>query len=1070
MVIDCSRCGTANDPEARFCGKCGASLVTRVGVHERRVVTALFADLVRSTTLGESLDPEVVRGMVGRFFELATAEIERFGGTVEKFSGDAVMAVFGIPLAHEDDPERAVRAAIAIRNGVAVIAQDTRERHGVELQARIGIESGEVVVGDPFGGATMATGDAMNVAARLEQAAEPTEIVIGPLCWEQVRGLVEAEPMGELSLRGHDAAVQGWRVQGIAAEVGRPRGLPGLEAPLTGRDEELNLLLESARRVEHERKAALFTILGVPGVGKSRLVREATSRLSADGWSVVKGRCLPYGEGITYWPVAEMLRSLAGIDSDTSAEDAEAALLSISPAADVAEPLATALGVRDASQIGTTATDRDVAYAFRQLVEHLGATRRQVLIFEDIHWAEPALLDLIEHLVTWTRDAPLLVICPSRPELQDTRPSWGAGRMESARIQLEPLTESESRSMLSAMLTMDDLPAALRQRVLDRAEGNPLFVEEVVRLLIEEGTVEHRDGHWHAAASAGDVRVPESIEALIRARLDTLPAKERVVLQAASVVGRVFQRSAVAAISSPTNGGGLQDQLDDAVLRDLITQEQSPDREPTFRFRHILIRDVAYGTLPKARRAELHRDVAAWLRAWAGPRIDEFVEIEAFHLEQAVTLKRELDGRADAVEVERAVAALLESGDRAMSREDEQTALGFAERALALDPGPDQKRLEVEWLRVDSLRVMGELGRVEELAIELEHEAERLSRTDIQGRAILARAQATWLRSESADLPGARVLLERARELLTEAGDDGYLSTVLATSAFSQFFEGHLRRSEQIWTQYTELARSNGWPSREAIGLIRRARMRREFADVVECRRLLTEAQDLAERGPSRVTRLAVQLSWGQLLMFESPAEEAELEIQAGAAAFEEIGERDGALLGAVTSLGRLELWRDRPAEALAYFRKTLRGPLRTGDSPESHMHIARALLELGEVSEATRIIEEAHAATPANDPSTIASTSMVLGLAREATGDFAEAEDLLRKALAKMESTDFNTWEYNLSLAEFLLRRGRTEEGRQYLARSVASAAPYGPASPVLAYVERRGARAAAIGGSAGG
>ena len=301
------------------------------------------------------------------------------------------------------------------------------------------------------------------------------------------------------------------------------------------------MLLEAARRVQQERKAALFTILGVPGVGKSRLVREATSRLAADGWTVVKGRCLPYGEGITYWPVAEILRELAGIDAETSAEAAEAALLAISPAADVAEPLATALGARDASQAATAASDKEVAWAFRRLVEHMGATRRQVLIFEDIHWAEPALLDLIEYLVTWTRDAPLLVICPSRPELQDTRPSWGAGRMESARIQLEPLTEVELRSMLSAMLTMDDLPATLRQRVLDRAEGNPLFVEEVVRLLIEEGTVEYRDGHWHAGDEAANVRVPESIEALIRARLDTLPGPERVVLQAASVVGRVFQ-------------------------------------------------------------------------------------------------------------------------------------------------------------------------------------------------------------------------------------------------------------------------------------------------------------------------------------------------------------------------------------------------------------------------------------------------------------------------------------------------------------------------------------------------
>ena len=558
-MIDCPRCGTPNAEGSRFCNSCGNSLVAHVGIHERRVVTALFADLARSTGMGERLDPEVTRRLVGDFFELARREVEARGGTVEKFSGDAVMAVFGIPQAHEDDPERAVRAAMAIRDGLVGLSAAAEAQHGMELRARIGIESGEVVVGDPFGGATMATGDAMNLAARLEQQAQPDEVVIGEVAWEQVRDLVEAQAMGKLELRGHETPIEGWRVTTISTEVGRPRGVPGLEAPLTGRNEELALLLNAADRARQENKAVLVTILGVPGVGKSRLVRETTSRLKDAGWSVVKGRCLPYGDGITYWPLAEMVRALASIPLETEPGQARQRLRDISPDDDVADRLALALGLTGVveASAGSAGSDqsgsgaKEIAYAFRRLVEHVSAQKPVVLVFDDIHWAEPPLLDLIEYVATWTRDAPLLILAPSRPELVDNRPGWGSGRMESNRINLQPLTEEESRALLGALLTVEDLPAELRQRVLDRAEGNPLFVEEVVRMLIEEGVVVSRDGHWYATQEAANVRVPDSVEALIRARLDTLPPPERVVLQAASVVGRVFQRSAVVALAKP---------------------------------------------------------------------------------------------------------------------------------------------------------------------------------------------------------------------------------------------------------------------------------------------------------------------------------------------------------------------------------------------------------------------------------------------------------------------------------------------------------------------------------------
>jgi len=1062
-VSKCPSCATENALGARFCSNCGTSLGGHVGVQERRVVTALFADLARSTSLGENLDPEIVRSIVGRFFELAREQIERRGGTVEKFSGDAVMAVFGLPLAHEDDPERAVRAAIAIRDGVAAIATDTQERHGVAVQARVGIESGEVVVGDPFGGATMATGDAMNMAARLEQQAQPGEIVVGQAVWEQVRDLVVAQPLGELQLRGRDATHAGWRVTSISTEVGRPRGVPGLEAPLTGRDEELNLLLDAARRARQEGKASLFTIFGVPGVGKSRLVREATAHLQKEGWSVVRGRCLPYGEGITYWPVTEMLRELAGIAPDMSAQEAHARLTALGPDTDVADRLGLTIGAIDPTNPtrAAVAGDREIAWGFRRLVEHLTATGAPlVLIFEDIHWAEPPLLDLIEYLATWARESPLLVICPSRPELLDTRPAWGSGRMEASRIQLEPLSEEESRSLLGALLTVEDLPPALRQRVLDRAEGNPLFVEEVVRMLIEEGVVERRDGHWYAREEAANVRVPDSVEALIRARLDTLPTPERAMLQAASVVGRIFQRSAVTAISPAAEAGPMERHLEDAVLRDLITQERAPD-EPTFRFRHILIRDVAYATLPKARRSELHTAVADWLRAWAGARMDEFVEIEAYHLEQAVVLRRELEGGTDPPARDRAVAALASSAAKALARDDARAARAFAERALSLDPPPSETRLEVEWVLMEGLRRLGEWRRAGELGARLERQAAALGRKDIQGRAILAKAGDIWIGLESADVGTAISELQRARKLLTEANDAWYLTIVLEFLGYEGWWHGQLDRAHEMWSEEARVAGEGGFTSREAEAMCRMAGIQGLRGDVEGRRRLLAQAGELAERGPSRLTRARVQRAYGSFQAMSESELEAEELLRAAAAALEEFGDPE-ELHVAFTYLGDIKRRQGRPADALPLYERGLENVREhVGYRPEVERRIARALLDMGEVDAGAKHAEAAVDLAGKDDWATVASTKMTLGLVRQAQGKLDEAERLLREAIEIMRTTEFNPWEEELSLAEFLLRPGRTAEGQEWLAKARASAALYGPKSPLIGYVERRGARA---------
>jgi class 3 adenylate cyclase/tetratricopeptide (TPR) repeat protein len=1070
-VITCARCGRENADDARFCSSCGNSLVTRVAVQERRVVTALFADLARSTSMGESLDPEVVRDIVGRFFELAAREITAHGGTVEKFSGDAVMAVFGIPSAHEDDPERAVRAAIAIRDGLAAMAAELHAAHGIEVQARIGIESGEVVVGDPFGGATMATGDAMNLAARLEQQAEPGDVVLGAAAWEHVRDMVDSEPLGELALRGHTAAIAGWRVRGVSSEVGRPRGVPGLEAPLTGRDEELALLLDAAGRARREQKAVLFTIFGVPGVGKSRLVRETTSRLAADGWSVVRGRCLPYGDGITYWPVAEIVRSLAAIDADMAPDDALNRLREVTADSDVADRLALALGLRgttDAAAGAAEGGDREIAFAFRRLIEHLGAKQPVAIVFEDIHWAEPPLLDLIEYLAIWTREAGVLICCPSRPDLLDSRPSWGSGRMEASRISLEPLTEDESRSLLGALLTVEDLPAALRQRILDRAEGNPLFVEEVVRMLIEEGVVEQRGGHWFANQAAANVRVPDNVEALIRARLDTLPAAERVVLQAASVVGRVFQRSAVVALSPAEDSSfPLERHLEDAVLRDLITEERSPD-ERTFRFRHILIRDVAYNTLPKARRAELHLAVAAWLRAWAGGRMDEFVEIEAYHLEQAVRLRGEVGARIEPAEREAAANALLVSARKALARDDARAVRTFAERGLALEPAAAEIRLELEWLQIDALSRLGEALRAGELAGALEPKAAAAGRVELEGRAIMVRALAIWIDPESADRQRAIDMLQSARDLLAAADDWWYLTMALEYLGYDGWWLGQMDRAETDWQQMRDVARERGLRDREAQASLHLAGVAGYLGEVDLRRRLLTDAHRLAEEGGSRLMLARTERALGGFTAQSDSAERAEPMLQSALAVLEEFGDVEQQYT-ALAYLGDIKYQRGDLPGALEYNLRAL--PLvleHVGYRPEAERHLATVELEMGDLSAAERHAEDAVNVAAKDDWATVASTRSVLGTVRAAQGRKAEAEALLREAAAIFERTEHNGWEEQLNLAEFLLRRARVDEGREWLGRARASAEKYGPSSPFLEFIDRRGREAEAAGGAA--
>jgi class 3 adenylate cyclase/tetratricopeptide (TPR) repeat protein len=1078
-LAHCPSCGSEVGLGARFCADCGHSLVSRVEVQERRQVTALFADLVASTSMSELLDPEVVRGYVGQFFERASGEVRLRGGSVEKFSGDAALALFGLTQAHEDDPERAVRAALAIREGLAEVAPDAKERHGLELQVRIGIESGEVVAGDPFGGATMATGDPLNLSARLEQRAAPGEIVVGPRVHEATDRVIRYEPAGEWELAGKREPVPAWRVVraigGIAA-LGGVRGIEGLSAPLTGRDEELALLLDTATRVGAERKTVLFTVLGVPGVGKSRLVQEATDRLAGDGWQVLRGRCLPYGDGITYWPIGEIVRAAAGIGAELGADAALERLRASVRDRDAVERLAFVMGLASSPPVTGEAIDAEIAWAFRQLAEQLAGAQPTILVFEDIHWAEPPLLSLVEHLATWVRESPLLLVCLARPELLDLRPTWGSGRMEAARISLEPLSREEMATLIAGLLRIEGLPDALRGRVLDTAEGNPLFAEETIRMLIDRGQITRRNGHWVAAAAVGDLVLPESIEALIRARLDGVPREERAALQCAAVVGRSFSADAVARLA----GVAVTERLDDAVLRDLLAPEASAAR--SYQFRHILIRDVAYASLPKARRAELHARVVDWLADWAGDRAEEFVEIEGYHREQAVRLARELRGRADPSQVAAAVAALERCARKAAAADDWRSMIGWAERALALDPQPAERHAELDALLLDGLLSTDAYERAGQVGSHLLAEAEAIGRRDLHGCALHAIALDQWLSLGRAHgLEGPAKLLAEARTDLEGSGDLPHFAMVIQALGDVHWWLGELDAAADRYEEAAQIFHEGGDRGAEVRVLLRRYSslwFAQHGTRGTERAAVLSALESLAA-GTSRVTKARVwQLRGVDQYWTGADTVNGETLVRQALAVFSEVGSpsyEDGSL----ETLANMLANEGELRAAIALHERQLeivQGIGNVGRIPEAACWLSMTHLELGELAEAERYAKMARAVVMPDDVNAVAFGQLALGRIRDRQHRDAEAEQLLTDALSGWQRARFLTpANYHAALAEFHLRRGHWTEGERQarLARQMV-VEPFGRRCPALPAIRRQLAVARAEGrrlaGPAGG
>jgi class 3 adenylate cyclase/tetratricopeptide (TPR) repeat protein len=771
---------------------------------QRKTVTIVFTDVVGSTTLGEGLDPEVLRRIMTTYFDRMRAVLERHGGTVEKYIGDAVVAVFGIPELREDDAVRAVRAAGEMRTALEELNRELEDRHGIRVEARTGVNTGEVLAQETHADTPLSS-DAANTAARLEQAAGPGEVLIGEATYRLIRDAVRAEPAGPIELKGKAEPQAAWRLIDVSAEG--PGIARRLDSPLVGRDRELALLREAFHQAAEEPACRLVTVLGAPGVGKSRLAGEFIDWL-ADRATVLRGRCLQYGDGITYWPVAEVVREAASIAEDDTPEEATvritALLGSHGDAGTIAQGVNSILGLTD-----TAAPAQETFWAVRRLLEALAERRPVVVVFDDIHWGEATFLDLVEYLAGWSAGAPILLLCLARPDLVDARPSWGA---DAPSIRLQPLTEEESGQLIDNLLGRAPLEEEARARIRRAAEGNPLFVEEILRMLVDEGLLRRDDGRWVATGDLSSIAIPATISALLAARLERLSGEERAVIHRASVVGKTFWWGAVAELSPDPERSAVGGHLQALVRRELVRPDRSRfPGEDAFRFSHILIRDAAYAGTTKELRAELHERFADWLERRAADRPTEFEEIVGYHLEQAHLYRTELglDGEAGAGLAERAARHLASAGERALARSDIPAAISLLSRATDLFEPNDPRRIELLVDLAQALHESGDEGRARAV---LDDAIDRATEQGDDRLVAHARVRALYAteaeRTPAADREEAR----RAIEVFERHGDDRGLARAWGLIAWAEWRGRRATEVQRACERALEHARRAGSP------------------------------------------------------------------------------------------------------------------------------------------------------------------------------------------------------------------------------------------------------------------
>jgi class 3 adenylate cyclase/tetratricopeptide (TPR) repeat protein len=834
----CPSCSRENAEDARFCSQCATSLEPHAAAREeRKVVTCLFCDLVGFTARVERMDPEDVRRLLQPYHAKVRAELERFGGTVEKFIGDAVMAVFGAPVAHEDDPERAVRAALSIRD---LLAEEGK------LEIRIGITTGEALVAlgaRPEAGEGMASGDVVNTAARLQGAAPTGAILVDETTYRATERAIEYDDADAVDAKGKSAPVPVWTALRARARVDVER-VGG--AALVGREQEVTLLRETLTRVVREREPQLATLVGVPGIGKSRLVFELFQTIETGDFGLVfwrHGRSPPYGEGVTFWALGEMVKAQAGILESDQPEQAGAKLQQavarfIDDAADAAwierqlRPL-TGLEID-----GAWAGDRrDESFAaWRRFLEAIADERPLVLVFEDLHWADDLLLDFVEHLVDWASGVPILVLATARPELLSRRPGWGGGKVNSSTLLLSPLSEQETAQLLHALLGQSAVDADLQARLLEHAGGNPLYAEEFTRML---------------ATRPGEVVLPETVQGIIAARLDTLPAEEKELVQSAAVIGRVFWLGALG-----RERWTLEDRLHSLARREFVTRNRrsSVAGEEEYVFRHALVRDVAYEQIPRAERAHKHLAAAEWIESLG--RSEDHAEMLAHHYLRALDLAH-ATGQQVAGIAARAHGTLVEAGDRAFSLNSFAISARYYGEALALDAGDPVVKADLLFRHARALFVGGDPG--SEAVLE-EARAALLASGDTERAAEMDAllAELWWHRGDSAR---SSEHLERARALVKDLRPSRPKAHVLSQVSRYRMLAGANEEAVRFGVEALAMAEDLGLLELQAHALVNIGTARVNTGDAAGLEDLERAIEIASAAGSSDVARASNNLA-----------------------------------------------------------------------------------------------------------------------------------------------------------------------------------------------------------------
>jgi class 3 adenylate cyclase/tetratricopeptide (TPR) repeat protein len=966
-VTSCTKCRQENPDEASFCLACGAALrpaePERARAEVRKTVTVLFSDLTGSTALGERLDAEAMRLVIARYFEEMNAILERHGGTVEKFIGDAIMAVFGIPTLHEDDSVRAVRAGVEMRDSLVHLNAKLEPELDVQLETRTGIATGEIVTG---AGHTLATGDAVNLAARLEQAAAPGEILLAAETYQLVRDAVRAEPLAPLALKGKAARVEAYRLHEV---------LPGtdpfarrLEAPLVGRTDELAHLLAAYRHAVEETRVSLVTVLGPAGIGKSRLTRALLATIGGQA-RVVVGRCLPYGDGVTYRPLQDVVKQVERDGPE---------------AADVSRLLQNG-GVSE-----------EIFWAARKLFEALARERPLIAVFDDVQWAEPTFLDFIEYLVAFGGDAPILLLCISRPELLEVRPSWATPRANASSLLLEPLPDDTAEELLERMPGATRLPVAVRARILKVAEGNPLYVEQMLALRASDG------------APTDEPNVPPTIQALLAARIDRLEPRERAVLARAAVEGRFFRRGTVSELSPLEDHHALSATLMSLVRKQFIEPDRSSFAgEDAFRFAHILIRDAAYRSLPKEARAELHERFADGMEAKSETQVDGAEEILGYHLERACRYRTALgvsDGHTRRL-ARRAGEALDRAGRRAIARGDWRGATKLFERALGVHAAPDAIRAELLLDLAGAQSYLGEYEQAQDLVKQASETAAATGDERMKAHSRLLRlAYSIQTDPTSAALRDIRRQAEQLMSRFEVFSDELGLSRCWRIIGNTSLGFGHADEAEQAFERSLSHARRAGDRRLELAALDSLTEIAfygpRPVEDALQrCETLVAELEETPHRQIIALMHMA-----GLRAMLGEFEQARQL--------FDRV-RKSLRELGLPPDLGPdgsdVELLAGDPASAERELRASYAHAERTGNRfamPLLTASLAEALYRQGRFQEAERFAEISESTSVTGDiwmdPWRAVKAKL---LARG--GEFDRAEALAREAVAMMTETD---------------------------------------------------------------